>query len=593
MIKYLKNSNWLRFDLCGLAAALFLWIPCVCGSNIADLFKAADDSGYVIGASGKPELFAAVKSSGQQKNMKILNGKGVCNALWYGGIPRLLIKLTVNGAFAADWIDGSGNTKRIYVCDPGDIFLPLTFINDGSAFYAFSNRQSEFVRLVKISCADGQERIIHTDPEKKVDAAGVLCSGKINVKLHGVYYVDDGIRYYFFDEEFATMHKLLVAKLPVGDILWDSGSDNGRQWIIKLLRDSMPAAYYYFNFDTGELRLLPDKGSALIKAGQSASVQPISYKSRDGTVLHGYLTIPAGSNGRQLPVVVFVHGGPASRVFRWFDPRVQALAAGGYAVFQPNYRGSRGFGKHYMTAGWKTWGTGTLQNDITDGVRHLINNGVAHPGKIAIMGGSFGGYCALAGLAFTPELYACGIDIFGMSDLVCYLREIQDEQKPLQPLDQVMCGDINNPSDLSRLKSQSPINFADKIRAPLFIYHGAKDTLINPSHSERMVQLLRSRNAEIEYYLNPNEEHGFSTLDAETKMYYAILHFLDKYIMLTGIRLKRMSHENQKFMYASVPFNFFTASARLGCPQVVVALPNDVKNRIPNYELFINEDNRN
>lgn len=530
MTKCLKNSRWQRFGLCGLTAVLFLWIPCVYCSSIADLFKATDNDGYVIGASGDPELLSAVTPSVRQENMKALNRQGICNALWYGGIPRLLIKLTGNGAFAADWIDGSGNTRRIYVCDPGDIFLPLTFINDGSEFYAFSNRKSEFVRLVAVSCADGQERIIHTDPEKKVDVAGVVSSGKINVKLHGVYYVDDGIRYYFFNEGVATMHKLLVAKLPAGDILWDSGSDNGRQWIIKLLHDSEPAAYYYFNLDTEELRLLPDNGSALIKAGQTATVQPVSYKSRDETMLHGYLTIPAGSNGRQLPVVVFVHGGPSSRVFRWFDPRVQALAAGGYAVFQPNYRGSRGFGKHYMSAGWKTWGTGTLQNDITDGVRHLINKGIAQPGKIVIMGGSFGGYCALSGLAFTPELYACGIDIFGMSDLVRYLSEIQDEQKPFQPLDQVMCGNINNPADLSRLKAQSPINFADKIRAPLFIYHGAKDTLINPSHSERMVQLLRSRNAEVEYYLNPNEEHGFSTLEAETAVYYDILRFLDKHI---------------------------------------------------------------
>lgn len=462
--------------------------------------------------------------------MKTLNRQGVCSALWLDGKPRLLIKLTASGAFAADWIDGRSSARRIYICDPGDIFVPLTFINNGSEFYALSNRHAEFVRLVAIRCIDGRELVIHSDPEKKVDMAGVLSSGKTTVKLHGVYYVDDHIRYYFFDDEFAAMHKLVREKLPGGDILWDSGSDNGRQWIIKLLRDTTPATYYYFNFDTRELKRLPGKDSAIIRTGQTAEVYPIHYKSRDGTTLHGYLTVPPGSNGKHLPVVVFVHGGPASRVFRWFDPRVQALAAGGYAVFQPNYRGSRGFGKRYMTAGWKSWGTGTLQNDITDGVRHLINEGIAQPGRIAIMGGSFGGYCTLAGLAFTPELYACGIDIFGMSDLVSYLREVQDEQQPLQPLDLVMCGDINDSADLPRLQSQSPVNFTDKIRAPLFIYHGTKDPLINYSHSDRIVQLLRSRNAEVEYYLSPAGEHGFSTIDAEAAVYHDILRFLDKYI---------------------------------------------------------------
>ena len=530
MIKRLKCNMRQRFVLYGLAAALLYSIPASYGSSIADLFKAADDDGYVMGASGKPELFSTPVSSVRQESMKTLTRQGVCSALLIDGKPRLLIKLTGSGAFAADWIDGTGNTRRVYICDPGDIFVPLAFINNGSEFYALSNRRAEFVRLVAINCIDGQERVIHSDPENKVDMAGVLSSGNTTVRLHGVYYIDDRIRYYFFDDEFAAMHKVVREKLPDGDILWDSGSDNGRQWVVKLLRDSAPAAYYYFNFDTGELKLMPGKDSTIISAGQTAAVQPIQYKSRDGNTLHGYLTIPTGSNGKHLPVVVFVHGGPSSRVFRWFDPRVQTLAAGGYAVFQPNYRGSRGFGKRYMTAGWKTWGTGTLQNDITDGVRHLINEGIAQPDRVAIMGGSFGGYCTLAGLAFTPELYACGIDIFGMSDLVSYLREVQDEQQPLQPLDQALCGDINSPADLLRLQSQSPVNFTDKIRAPLFIYHGAKDTLIHCSHSERMVQMLRSRNVEVEYYLSTDGEHGFSAIDTETAVYHNILRFMDKHI---------------------------------------------------------------
>ncbi len=530
MIKRLKCNIRQRLGLYGLAAALLCCIPASYGSSIADIFKAADDDGYVMGASGKPELFSTSIPPVRQESMKTLTRQGVCSALWLDGKPHLLVKLTASGAFAADWLDGTGNARRIYICDPGDIFVPLAFINNGSEFYALSNRHAEFVRLVAIRCIDGQERVIHSDPEKKVDMAGVLSSGKTTVKLHGVYYVDDKIRYYFFDDEFAGMHKLVREKLPAGDILWDSSSDNGRQWVVKYLQDSAPTAYYYFNFDTGELKRQPGKDPAIISAGQTAAVQPVQYKSRDGTTLHGYLTIPPGSAGKQLPVVVFVHGGPSSRVFRWFDPRVQTLAAGGYAVFQPNYRGSRGFGKHYMTAGWKTWGTGTLQNDITDGVHYLISQGIAHPDRVAIMGGSFGGYCALAGLAFTPELYACGIDIFGMSDLVSYLREVQDEQQPLQPLDQTLCGDINNSDDLPRLQSQSPVNFTDKIRAPLFIYHGAKDTLINYSHSGRMVQMLRGSNREVEYHLSPDGEHGFSAVDAEAAVYHDILRFLDKHI---------------------------------------------------------------
>ena len=146
------------------------------------------------------------------------------------------------------------------------------------------------------------------------------------------------------------------------------------------------------------------------------------------------------------------------------------------------------------------------------------------------MGGSFGGYCALSGLTFTPELYACGIDIFGISDLVSYLREVQDEQKPLQPMDRVMCGDINNPADLARLKSQSPINFADKIHVPLLIYHGTKDDLIKPEQSDKIAAALIAQGNVVEYCHNQNEAHGFSTPDAEAGLYCAVLSFLNKHI---------------------------------------------------------------
>ncbi len=494
------------------------------------MFKAADDAGYIINSSGHPELYTTAANP-RQAAMRGFVQQGICSVLWIDNVPRLLVKVSDAGAFIADLIDQDGKPKRIYSCNPGDIFVPIAFINGGKSFYALSNRQAEFARLIEINCIDGSERVIHTDPENKVDLGGIIIVGKAEPRLKGIYYIDDRIRYYFFDGEFAVMHKLVTAKLPAGDILWDSSSDNGRQWIIRYLSDSVPAAYYYFNFDTKELKLLPSGNySFLITIGETSTVQPMSYKSRDGNTLYGYLTIPPGSNGKHLPVVVFVHGGPASRVFRWFDPRVQALVTAGYAVFQPNYRGSRGFGKHYMTAGWKSWGTGTLQNDITDGVRHLISEGIARPGEIAIMGGSFGGYCALAGLAFTPELYACGIDIFGISDLVSYLREVQNEQKPLQPMDGVMCGDINNPADLSRLKSQSPINFADKIRAPLLIYHGTKDDLIKPEQSDKIAAALIAQGNVVKYYRNQKEAHGFGTPDAEAELYCAVLNFLNKHI---------------------------------------------------------------
>jgi len=525
-----KNVQ-IQSGFCGLIVSVLFWTSVSHGMEISDLFKAADDTGYIINSSGQPELYSPATANSKQAAMGGFVRQGICSVLWINNVPRLLVKVSDAGAFITDFIDQDGKPKRIYTCAPGDIFVPIAFINGGKSFYALSNRQSEFARLIEINCVDGSERVIHTDPENKVDLGGIIIVEKTEPKLKGVYYIDDRIRYYFFDDEFTAMHKLVTAKLPAGDILWDSGSDNGRQWVIRHLSDSVPATYYCFNFDTKELKLLPaGKYSSLITIGETATIQPMSYKSRDGNTLYGYLTIPPGSNGKHLPVVVFVHGGPASRVFRWFDPRVQALATAGYAVFQPNYRGSRGFGKHYMTAGWKNWGTGTLQNDITDGVRHLISEGIAQPEKIAIMGGSFGGYCALAGLAFTPELYAAGIDIFGISDLVSYLREVQDEQKPLQPMDRVMCGDINNPADLSRLKSQSPINFADKIHAPLLIYHGAKDDLIKPEQSDKIAAALIAKSKVVEYCRNQKEAHGFSTPEAEAGLYCAVLSFLNKHI---------------------------------------------------------------
>jgi dipeptidyl aminopeptidase/acylaminoacyl peptidase len=258
-----------------------------------------------------------------------------------------------------------------------------------------------------------------------------------------------------------------------------------------------------------------------------AEQKPIEYKSRDGLTIHGYLTLPNCDKKKGLPVVVHPHGGPWYRDSWGFNPEVQFLANRGYAVFQMNFRGSTGYGREFWEASFKQWGK-TMQDDITDGVNWLVDEGIADKDKVAIYGASYGGYATLAGLTFTPEVYCCGVDYVGVSNLFTFMKTIPPYWKPFMEMMYEMVGDPTKDSVL--MHDASPVFYADKITAPLFIAQGANDPRVNKAESDQMVDALKKRGIEVEYMVKDNEGHGFYNEENQFDFYEAMEKFLAKHM---------------------------------------------------------------
>lgn len=257
---------------------------------------------------------------------------------------------------------------------------------------------------------------------------------------------------------------------------------------------------------------------------------PVTYTSRDGLKIEAYLTLPHHltlDNARQLPVVVNPHGGPWARDCWGYSSEVQFLANRGYAVFQMNFRGSTGYGRKFLEASYKQWGL-RMQDDISDGVKWLIDQGIADPARVAIYGGSYGGYAVLAGLTLTPQLYACGVDYVGVSNLFTFMKTIPPYWRPLL---EMMYERVGNPeTDKEQLAATSPALHADKIIAPLFIAQGANDPRVNKAESDQMVEALRKRGVEVEYMVKDDEGHGFANQENRFDFYRAMEQFLSVHL---------------------------------------------------------------
>jgi dipeptidyl aminopeptidase/acylaminoacyl peptidase len=296
--------------------------------------------------------------------------------------------------------------------------------------------------------------------------------------------------------------------------------------IVSTFSDRSRGSQYLYDVGSKKLSKLTDIAPWLPEA-EMAEMKPIKYTSRDGLLIHGYLTLPKGAQAKNLPVVVNPHGGPWARD-RWgFNPEVQLLANRGYAVLQMNFRGSTGYGRKFWEASFKQWGK-SMQDDVTDGVQWLIKEGIADPKRVAIYGGSYGGYTTLAGLAFTPDLYAAGVNFVGVSNLFTFLNTIPPYWKPYLDMFHEMVG--HPEKDKALLAAASPVLHADKIKAPLFIAQGAKDPRVNKAESDQMVEAMKKRGVEVEYMVKDNEGHGFRNEENRFEFYEAMERFLAKHL---------------------------------------------------------------
>lgn len=401
---------------------------------------------------------------------------------------------------------------------------PLQFTFDNKQLIVNSNRgrdKSAIYEFDPVTAKEGKLIAEHAD----VDMDGVTYSHKRKVLLTANFVTWKRERK-FLDKESETMFKEVEAKLPGYEIAFTSTNKAEDKYIVATSNDKSRGKRYLFDKATGKLDFLADVTPWLPEA-ELADMKPISYKSRDGLTINGYLTLPKGGVAKNLPVVVNPHGGPWARDQWRFNPEVQFLANRGYAVFQMNFRGSTGYGRKFWEASFKQWGK-TMQDDVTDGVQWLIKEGIADPKRVAIYGGSYGGYTTLAGITYTPDLYAAAVDYVGVSNLFTFLSTIPPYWKPYLAMLHEMVGHPETDKEL--LAAASPALNADKIKTPLFIAQGAKDPRVNKAESDQMVEALKKRGVAVEYLVKDNEGHGFRNEENRFEFYEAMEKFLAKHI---------------------------------------------------------------
>ncbi len=424
------------------------------------------------------------------------------------GNLRLSTRKTSDGGTEIFRIDDDGFTP-IYECGNRESAAPTAFHEDGKRFYMITNKgeDADLTRLVLFDPATLEEELVESDPEGEVDFGGAIFSEKTD-ELVATYYVGDRLRVYFKDYDFKWAYKRLKNKLPDGDLYFGSMTSDDRYWIVAVTRDTDPGARYLYDMERDNLAFLY-RSRPELPVEHLASMKPITYQSRDGLAIHAYLTLPKNVDPENLAVVVNPHGGPWARDYWGYNSEAQFLANRGYAVLQINFRGSSGYGKDFLNAGKKEWGD-AMQDDITDGVNYLIEKGIADPGKIAIYGGSYGGYATLAGLAFTPDLYAAGVDYVGVSNIITLLKSIPPYWESMRSFFNEHVGDPDDPEDTKRMRRQSPLFSAEKIEAPLLVVQGANDPRVKKAESDQIVVAMRDLDRDVKYIVAPDEGHGFA-----------------------------------------------------------------------------------
>ena len=363
--------------------------------------------------------------------------------------------------------------------------------------------------LILIDLDTQKSTKIESDPKNRVDFGGLLVSD-LTREIISTSYTDDKTVYKWKDKTWEKNYKYLQSKFPGREVNFQSITKDEKKFLITTSGDKFVPEVYFFNSETKELLLQYVPRPALKKVEEYlAAMKPIRYKSSDGLEISGYLTLPVGKRSANLPTVILVHGGPKGPRDNWgYNSTAQFLANRGYAVLQPNFRASGGYGKKFLNAGDLQWGK-LMQDDITWGVKHLISEGIANKDKVAIMGGSYGGYATLAGLAFTPDLYACGVDIVGPSNLFTLLESVPAYWESGRAFLHGMVGDPNTEEGKKRMYEASPLFSADKIVKPLLIIQGANDPRVKKAEADQIIVALREKGKQVSYLLADDEGHGF------------------------------------------------------------------------------------
>jgi dipeptidyl aminopeptidase/acylaminoacyl peptidase len=398
----------------------------------------------------------------------------------------------------------------------------LEFSADGQTLYIEGNHDANALRLLALDLDTRQETVIAED--EQYDVVGIIIQPLTRV-IQAVSFYKDKQEWQVIDQSIVADFEE-IAKVRPGEFSVISRDLEDKTWLVAYNTDNGPVYYYAYNRESKTSTFLFSNQPKL-EGLQLAAMQPISLEARDGLTIHGYFTTPVGIPSENLPTVLLVHGGPWVRDTWGLDPEAQWLANRGYAVLQVNYRGSTGYGKAFVNAGNREW-AGTMHDDLIDSVNWLVEQGISDPQKIAIMGGSYGGYATLVGLTFTPEVFAAGVDIVGPSSLITLIETIPPYWEPLKAMLYHRVGNLETEEEF--LKSRSPLFFADRIQKPLLIGQGANDPRVKQSESDQIVAAMQQAGLPVQYVLYPDEGHGFARPENRLHFFAIAEEFLAKYL---------------------------------------------------------------
>jgi dipeptidyl aminopeptidase/acylaminoacyl peptidase len=474
------------------------------------------------------DLYKLRISSGERQlireNTERYDGYNFDNA----GKLRLATRVTETGENEILRLDADGKSAKVYSCNVFETCYPIRFHKDNQRVYLVTNKgEVDLVRLVLFDPQTSKEEVVESDPMNRVDLNSARFSD-VTDELLLTLYQDDKPRLYFKDKAAEADYKLVKQKMSGKEVAFGSSTRDEMKFIVTAYSDTEPGETYLFDRKTKELTKQYRIRERLPREAL-AEVKPIRYKSSDGLEIPAYLILPKGVAAKNLPTIVMPHGGPWARDTWGYFTYAQFAANRGYAVLAPNFRGSTGYGKKFLDAGNKQWGD-KMQDDITWGVKYLVDQGITDPKRVGIWGGSYGGYATLAGITFTPDLYAAAVAEVAPSNLITLLETIPPYWESGRVIFYKRMGDPNTPDGKAQLLRQSPLTHVAKIKTPLLITQGANDPRVNKRESDQIVIALRERNYPVEYLLAPDEGHGYARPVNNMAVLAAAERFLAKHL---------------------------------------------------------------
>lgn len=446
---------------------------------------------------------------------------------------------TAEGYLEVSSVDESGEPRLIASYDGADYPMgmnPTRITPDGTGLWIGSTKNRDLTYLVRVDLETGEETVVDSHPTLELDSVrraveqtdSALITDRRTGELIGVRYLGERQVIHALTSDFADVLKNLQT-LSDGDIGALSSDVEGRRWVVSFVHDRDPAVCYFYDHATGESRLL-FRPYPHLNPDALAPMNPVTITARDGLDLPSFLTLPLGVEPAGLPLVVLVHGGPWYRDSWKFDPLVQMFANRGYGVLQVNFRGSIGYGTAHTQAAVGEF-AGKMHDDVVDAARWAVERGYADENRIAIMGGSYGGYAALVGATFTPDVFAAAVDYVGVSDLANFMRTQPEFVRPgLVNNWYRFVGDPADPEQEADMLARSPITKLDEVTAPLLIAQGANDARVVKAESDNVVERLRARGVDVEYLVFDDEGHGFVNPENSIAFYHAVDRFLAKYL---------------------------------------------------------------